>query len=409
MTSRQLYEACLIEMNKVQAPSLILEDFNYLINKAVYQYIDKRYNIYDINQQTTDDIRVLKATSILTPILTDQSMFPGNFYGAVYEVDLPSDYFHILNCICNYKVNQNFKCYNANSNIQFAAKRLTSDMWSQVINNFYTRPTYRNPYYYIHNVNTSAINPTNPYNNRKGTDINLNITANTKKGVISKLTSASITLYNLALTGFSCNSGDYSNATIGNNNTLTLGVANLYNCAFTTTTANITTLKTNGIVFSNNGTISGANTVFSDVNIVITNTTLILPANSYTIENMESGLPKTILLSNNSESDLVEKTAEYRYGNVSNVRLEIRYGKDNTLFELTNIFIDYLKTPQYIRLTPEQIDTTADTSQIIEFPDYVCQEIIKEMVLLLMENSSDQRLQTFPAINQAIPSQTNQQ
>jgi hypothetical protein len=26
-----------------------------------------------------------------------------------------------------------------------------------------------------------------------------------------------------------------------------------------------------------------------------------------------------------------------------------------------------------------------------------------------MENSSDQRLQTFPAINQAIPSQTNQQ
>lgn len=67
MTSRQLYEAVLIELNKENAPNLILEDFNYFANKAIYQYINKRYNIYDINQQTTDDIRVLKATTKLTP------------------------------------------------------------------------------------------------------------------------------------------------------------------------------------------------------------------------------------------------------------------------------------------------------------------------------------------------------
>ena len=66
-TSRQLYEATLIELNKENAPNLLLEDFNYFANKAIYQYTNKRYNIYDVSQQTTDDLRVLKATALLTP------------------------------------------------------------------------------------------------------------------------------------------------------------------------------------------------------------------------------------------------------------------------------------------------------------------------------------------------------
>lgn len=63
MSERELYEAALIEMNKVEAPSLLLEDYNYFMNKAVQQYINKVYNRYDINQQSTDDIRVLKSTA----------------------------------------------------------------------------------------------------------------------------------------------------------------------------------------------------------------------------------------------------------------------------------------------------------------------------------------------------------
>ena len=63
MTARQVYEGTATEVNKVQSMTLLLEDFNYFFNKAIYQYINKRYNIYDINQQTTDDIRVLKANS----------------------------------------------------------------------------------------------------------------------------------------------------------------------------------------------------------------------------------------------------------------------------------------------------------------------------------------------------------
>ena len=67
MTARQVFEATLIELSKIQAPSLKLYEFNYLFNKAINQYINKVYNVYDINQQTTDDLRVLKATTFLTP------------------------------------------------------------------------------------------------------------------------------------------------------------------------------------------------------------------------------------------------------------------------------------------------------------------------------------------------------
>ena len=56
MTARQIFEATLIELSKIQAPALKLYEFNYLFNKAINQYINKVYNVYDINQQTTDDL-----------------------------------------------------------------------------------------------------------------------------------------------------------------------------------------------------------------------------------------------------------------------------------------------------------------------------------------------------------------
>ena len=82
--------------------------------------------------------------------------------------------------------------------------------------------------------------------------------------------------------------------------------------------------------------------------------------------------------------------------------MEIRYGKDTSSFSATKVYVDYLRSPQYIRLTQEQIDEVADLSQLLEFPDYVCQEIVNELVKLLLENSSDPRLQTNIPINQSI-------
>ena len=44
----------------------------------------------------------------------------------------------------------------------------------------------------------------------------------------------------------------------------------------------------------------------------------------------------------------------------------------------------------------------------MEFPDYVCYEIINEFVKLLLENTSDPRLQTNVPINQTILPQASE-
>jgi hypothetical protein len=57
---------------------------------------------------------VLKSTAILTPKKVEayKDKKISRLLGATYEVELPSDYLHMLNCICVYKVDAAYKCYN---------------------------------------------------------------------------------------------------------------------------------------------------------------------------------------------------------------------------------------------------------------------------------------------------------
>jgi hypothetical protein len=138
MTARGLYEAVLIELNKTNAPNIMLDDFNYFINKAVQQYINKRYNIYDISQQTTDDLKVLKATAILNVVKTPYNEKINDsvdwndfmFMGATYTAELPQDYYHLLNCMCFYKGHNTYNCWDKGKIARAKATRLTADAWS---------------------------------------------------------------------------------------------------------------------------------------------------------------------------------------------------------------------------------------------------------------------------------------
>lgn len=328
MTARQVFEGLLTELSKVKAPSLLLQDFNYFFNKAINQYINKRYNIYDINQQTTDDLRVLKATTILdpNPVIKDTdddflSWGAGNskLFGATFEVTLPSDYLHMLNCICIYKLKKNHKCYDHDNYVQFPARRLTADAWSTIINDYYNRPLPERPYYYIHNVNDSTELPTNSQTDMWG----------------------------------------------------------LYN------------------VQSSANTLAGSPELVEQRQTQGTNFDRVIKINTKSKDN------KYI--------SVVEREAGHRYGNASPVRCEIRYGKDSSVFYLEKVLIDYLKAPQIIRLTQEQVDLTEDTSQIMEFPDPVCHEIINELVTLVMENTADPRLQSHSIVTQSVANPVQQQ
>lgn len=382
MTARQVFESTLIELSKTQAPSLKLYEFNYLFNKAINQYINKVYNVYDINQQTTDDLRVLKATAFLTPhkveinksttdsAIQNTSAVTGNrdqaktgegdsatytaysgqatsylskahrsiqsLHGATYEVFLPIDYLHMLNCVCIYYVAKTKDCWDAGSYIEIPATRLTADSWSSIITDIYNRPSPMKPYYYIHNLNQSQKIPTDP---RTSTTIGTGLEE--------------------------------------------IGI-DMASFPYQVTHAD----GREGVADINAGTTGGTD-----------------------ISSQNSNFQRTYKFGDNDTDriSLVEKPIAARIGNTSNVRCEIRYGKDDSLFQLAEVQVDYVKCPQFIRLTQEQIDLTEDTSQIMEFPDYVNQEIINELVHLVMERINDPRLSNNMQMTQSIARPTGQQ
>ena len=85
----------------------------------------------------------------------------------------------------------------------------------------------------------------------------------------------------------------------------------------------------------------------------------------------------------------------------ASVRMEIRCG-DTKKYTPAKVYVDYIKTPKTIYLTEEDLDSIEDTTDELEFPDYVCYEIINRFVVLLLENASDPRLQTTIPVNQTI-------
>ena len=429
MTARQCYEAILIELNKENAPNILLEDFNYLFNKAINQYINKRYNIYDINQQTTDDLRVLKATALLEPKKCKEygvTSEIGRMMGATYEVVMPSDYLHILNCICIYDVNKTFKCYNKGDVWRRAATRLTADVYSQILDNFWLRPTYRRPYDYIHNINQSDEGKYEPYDSPskvgdenygnsylERTDDNITITKKTiptnPYGMVKPTAEEAVNALPKSKTQFTENDPESSLRTVYSwypdssfNYSTTEGYVKEVYIKGSSASDTIGTLYTRSVILFNATGTDAASASTSMPNNASNEASIDLGVDAHNKKIITgTGLPDQYS-SDAGASSLVEKGAGLRYGNVSTVRMEIRYGTDDRLFRLKKVYIDYIKAPQNIRLTQEQLDVTEDTSQMLEFPDYVCQEIINELVHIVMENITDQRLQTHPVVSQSI-------
>ena len=142
MTVRDVYEAVLVELNKVQAPSLLISDFVYYLNKAIQEYFNKRYNVFEKNQQATDDLSRLNRMVELIPTKISDPV-----YKTLWQVNLPDDYVHILNCTCVFHVDRK-KCDTCKTVVQ-GANKLDTNQASQVLSNYYMKPSIYRPYYYI--------------------------------------------------------------------------------------------------------------------------------------------------------------------------------------------------------------------------------------------------------------------
>lgn len=277
MTIRDIYEATLIELNKVKVNSILLEQFNYFYNKAVQQFCNKTYNLAEFNQQNSDNLRLLKDSVDFTPTKIENGK---GIYNGIFEQILNINYFHILNCVVEYENKIYFDCPDDKKLSYYPARRLTANIWGSINNNYYMKPKFNNPYFYLHDTD---------------------------------LKSASNIL-----------------------------------------------LESNDVIKD----LSSLTTTFE------------------------------------SEEDEIR--------NPNTIRIEIRCGKIPNNLELKRVYIDYLKHPDKLYLTQAQLDLVEDTSSTVYFQNYVCYEIINELVKLILENIADPRLQSNIPINQTIASAQSQ-
>lgn len=331
---------------------------------------------------------------------------------------MPIDYLHLLNCVCIYYVAKQKDCWDAGSYIEIPATRLTADSWSQIVTDIYNRPSPMRPYYYIHNQNNQTNNellPSDPIT--EVSDLGMP-NGSDMTGIYQVVSNGiPITIYQGGK--YTNIQGEWYRITLG------LSVGDLEQ----PTDIDVNSLRTELVTDPNI-----KNVLDYDPNSE-TQTKMFYPNpkdtlgwakaddGSYALQNINandfgkasSNFQRTFRFDMNGDGtadtnvSLVEKPIGLRAGNTSNVRMEIRYGKDDSIFQLKEVQVDYVKSPQFIRLTQEQIDLTEDTSQIMEFPDYVNQEIINELVHLVMERVNDPRLGNNIQMTQSIARPSGQQ
>ena len=380
-----------MDLNKIQAPALKLYEFNYFANKAVNRYINRIYSAYyDINQQSTDDLRVLKSTVVLKPANKVNTLYGKNFHGAQsYEVQLPGDYLHLLICVFNPK--QDYLCYDKNEPYAVAAKRLTADSWANVLDDVYNAPSALNPYYYIHNVNNYSSDATGhstpvEFQNQYELPITQDYKGNGDSPVLDRTSvtnnSQTSEITYSPETGPDTKGNYTENVKIKEGNVVISDTTRTFTWDSETKTHTLSSTVSTTTNNPNNTNVQGTNTF--------------------------TKFPRTINLKGGETTSTIEKKGGLRNANPVGARMEIRCG-DTSICELEQIHVDYIKAPQYLRLTQKQYDSTLDISQVLEFPDYICQEIENELLTIIMEHMGDPRLKNVMQINQTIARPNAQQ
>lgn len=145
MTTREVYDSLLTESNKVEAPSLLLESFNYYFGKAINETCNQWYTLYETAQLLTDNLRVLAKTEII----------PLTKIGNYYYGRLPIDYWHLLpnNTVSFIYTNS---CNSQLTTYESTAIKGNSQMDSGITKDYYTKPSYKRPYLFM---NETIVNP----------------------------------------------------------------------------------------------------------------------------------------------------------------------------------------------------------------------------------------------------------
>lgn len=145
-TTKDVYVALLIELNKHKSPTILLEDFNYFHQKAIQSYVNKRVNIYPVGRQVVDDLQPLMKFNYPLVKQAENNTFPISTRFA-----LPNDYFHLQRCNIALTVLQDdlSRCFYKNAVVYPDVRPITSKELSSINSNYYFKPSLTRAYYMV--------------------------------------------------------------------------------------------------------------------------------------------------------------------------------------------------------------------------------------------------------------------
>lgn len=341
MTVRDVYEAVLVEVNKENAQSFTLEEFNYVLNKAILASVNEKYNFYAVNQQLSDDLRVFVKgqTFSMTDTVDIES---GDDTTAVFN---PTTSYLSTSISASTTATLNTTKDLANTNvIRFGSSAIDHTI-SDITNNVVTfSPAATASAGDRISLSTAPV-PVPPNNTTSNRTVDLTFP-----------------------------SSDYWH---------------LLSCRLLWKTRRPSQTVVTQIEFA-------AKRLTEDMLNVILNNTYTRPS---------PNRPYYQVYDNTANSGLLPLTAADGYRAYQNKpRMRIHIGPSNSIMELRSVEFDYLKLPEIVTIYDSDIfSATVDTSQVLELPDYLHNDIVKRCVIYLLEKAGDPRVQTQPQFNAEIP------
>jgi hypothetical protein len=344
MTVRDIYEATLVEINKENAQTFTTEEFNYVVNKSALALINEKYNFSETNQQLSDDLRVFIKNQ--TYSITDT---------------LPIDTAPLDPTVATFNPITSYYISGTGTTVTLSTTR-------DLIANVSTIRFGELPTEYVVGTlteTTAVISPSLVTVPGVGDRVYIKV---------NPITIPDNTTTTARTVDINFSSSDY---------------LHLISCRITWKTRRPVQDLVSHLVFA-------AKRLSYDMLNAIQNNTYLKPA---------PNRPYFQEFSNSSSRGIIPYSGATYKAYQNKPKMRIHVGSKNAAMELRTIDFDYLKMPEKITIYDEDIfSALVDTSQVLEFPDYMLNEMVKRCTIYLLEKSSDPRIQTQPAFNQEIPS-----
>lgn len=357
MTAREIYEAVLVEINKENAPSFTLEEFNYALNKAVLALVNEKYNFYASNQQLSDDLRVLTKHIVYNLHFTNDTA-PNPTYNPVRsyvlakcdvgDTTIPVSVLADLEAdATGIKPGSVVRFGDSTEDYTITAKTATSYPFTITLTSPLSEDVPSGAPIY---VQTAVIN--------------------TGSGALKEeVTEDRILTVTLP-------SSDY---------------LHMLSCRLTWKGFKPGSSKDAYLKFP------AKRLTFDMLNVIENNTYMRPAANRPYFQVFDNQM-------NSGAEKMSDDLTVYKaYQNKP--KIDVLIGRERVSMTPTALEIDYLKLPEVIVLDDIDIFTAGnDTSQSLELPDYLKNEVVRRISAYLLEKMGDPRIQTHPHLNTEIPS-----